>query len=192
MSQLNLEIPNTFGLLMAVQLLALVSALAGIYFLDVPVTLLGHSAFIALAIGVAGAILSYLTALWLTRSHTRIGETLRRHCEDLRQLLAPYSSVQIVLISLVAGICEELLFRGFLQTWLSRLSTPLLGLIGASVAFALLHYASFTYFIAALAAGFLLGLTYRITDSLLCVVIWHAVYDFLAITALARYPKMLR
>lgn len=191
MSQPSLDTPNTFGLVMLLQLVTLAIALAGIYFFGVEISTLGGSGFAELGIGLAGALLSYAAALWLTRSKTTVGATLRKHCRDLHSLFARYSTLQIVLVSIAAGICEELLFRGFLQPWLSQLSTPLLGLLGASAAFALLHYASFTYFAATLAVGLALGVTYRVTESLLCVVTWHAVYDLLAITALARYPHLL-
>ncbi|MFC6635444.1 CPBP family intramembrane glutamic endopeptidase [Microbulbifer taiwanensis] len=191
MSQPTVETPNTFGLVMLLQLATLAIALAGIYFLDVRVSVLGASGFSALLIGTLGALLSYATAIWLTRSKTAVGQTLRKHCRDLHPLFSRYTVLQIALVSLAAGVCEELLFRGFLQPWLSQVSTPLLGLLGASVAFALLHYASFTYFVATLAVGLILGATYQLTESLLCVVTWHAVYDLLAITALARYPHLL-
>lgn len=191
MTQPGMEVPQTFGLLMLLQLVTLAVALAGIFFLGVEVSVLGSSGFAELGIGLFGAVLSYAAALCLTRSKTTFGATLRGHCRDLHSLFSGYTALQIVLVSFAAGICEELLFRGFLQPWLSQLSTPLLGLLGASAAFALLHYASFTYFAATLAVGLILGISYRLTESLLCVVTWHGVYDLLAITTLARYPRLL-
>jgi len=190
MTQPYLETPNTFGLAMLLQLVTLAIAMAGLYFLDVQVSILGALGFSGLLMGILGALLSYAAALWLTRSRTVVGETLRKHCRDLHSLFARYSMPQILLVSVAAGVCEELLFRAFLQPWLSQLTTPLLGLIGASTAFALLHYASFTYFAATLVVGLALGISYRLTESLLCVVTWHAVYDLLAITALVRYPQL--
>lgn len=191
MTQPNVKTSNIFGLVMLIQLVSLAVALVGLYFLNVEVSLIGHSAPLALAIGIVGALLSYAAALWLTRSATRVGETLRKHCGDLHPLFAGFTAPQIALAAVAAGVCEELLFRGLLQPWLSQLSTPLLGLLGASLAFGLLHYASFTYFAATLVVGLILGIAYRMTESLLCVITWHALYDLLAITALARYPRLL-
>ncbi|SHG07237.1 hypothetical protein SAMN04487965_3256 [Microbulbifer donghaiensis] len=191
MTQTNVKPQNVFGLVMVIQLVSLAVALAGLYFLRIEVSLLGHSPPLALAIGIFGALLSYAVAVGLTRSATPVGETLRRHCADLHPLFNRFSTAQIVLAAFAAGVCEELLFRGLLQPWLSQLSTPLLGLLGASLVFGLLHYASFTYFAATVVVGLALGITYRVTESLLCVMTWHALYDLLAITALARYPRLL-
>ncbi|WP_323843969.1 CPBP family intramembrane glutamic endopeptidase [Microbulbifer magnicolonia] len=191
MSQPGVETPGTFGLVMLLQLATLAMALAGIFFLDVRVSVLGASGFFALLIGALGALLSFAAALWLTRSGSGVGKTLRKHCRDLHPFFTRFSAPQIVLTAFAAGVCEELLFRGFLQPWLSLHSTPTLGIVGASIAFGLLHYASFTYFAATVLVGLILGITYRVTDSLLCVITWHALYDLLAITALARYPRLL-
>ncbi|SDZ77600.1 CPBP family intramembrane glutamic endopeptidase [Microbulbifer marinus] len=191
MTHPNVERVNAFVLVMAIQLVSLAVALAGLYFLDVEVLLVGHSATLAIAIGAVGALLSYAAAVGLTRSPTAVGRTLRRHCAELHPFFARFSTPQIVLTAFAAGVCEELLFRGLLQPWLSELTTPLLGLLGASLLFGLLHYASFTYFATILLVGLILGICYRVTESLLCVITWHAVYDLLAITALARYPRVL-
>lgn len=190
MSSAGLETRDTWGLIVLVELVALAIALIGIFFSGLDLSLWSDSAATDIGTGVIGALLNFALAFWLIRSNTSAGEKLRCHCRDLYPLFNRYSGSQIVLVSLAAGICEELLFRGFLQPWLSQLSNPVVGLVGASLVFALLHYASFTYFVATLLVGLVLGICYRVTESLLSVMTWHAVYDLLVITVLTRSPHL--
>lgn len=54
--------------------------------------------------------------------------------------------------------------------------------------FGLVHYVSFTYFLVATGLGLVLGTAYQLSGSLELVMVWHAVYDMLAIYCLLRYP----
>lgn len=183
-------LPNFFALGMLVQLVALILAVAGLYFAGIEV-LWSRNTLPDLALGTLGAVLSWIGALRLTRSNTSVGATLRNHCRTLHGLFRHSSSAQLVLLALAAGVCEELLFRGFLQSWLARHTTLPFGILLASVAFALLHFASWVYFAVTLAAGLILGVVYWASGSLLLVMVWHGIYDLLAIIALARYPHLL-
>ncbi|MCC5858478.1 MAG: CPBP family intramembrane metalloprotease [Ectothiorhodospiraceae bacterium] len=108
---------------------------------------------------------------------------------DLDELIRPTlttlfrdrSEGAVVLVCLLAGLGEELLFRGFLQAWLSELLSPWMGVALAAVAFGLLHFLSFTYLVIATALGLYLGVLYELTGNLLIVCLVHALYDWAAI-----------
>jgi membrane protease YdiL (CAAX protease family) len=108
--------------------------------------------------------------------------------EVIRPLLAPCSLVDLVGISVLAGLGEEMVFRGVLQGVLSRWFTPWLGIILASVLFGLLHAITVTYAVLAALMGAYLGWLFRATDNLLVVVLVHALYDLLVLLYLLRGP----
>ncbi|WP_018861494.1 CPBP family intramembrane glutamic endopeptidase [Thioalkalivibrio sp. ALJ3] len=87
----------------------------------------------------------------------------------------------ILLISLLAGLGEELLVRGVLQTWLDTRMPAGLAIVIAAVVFGLAHAITRLYFVFATAIGLYLGLLYYLTGNLLVVVITHALYDWIVI-----------
>jgi len=92
---------------------------------------------------------------------------------------------QMLLISIVAGIGEELLFRGFLQSWIEQISgLPWLALAIASIVFGLAHAMSVTYAVLAGAIGAYLGWLLMASDNLVVPMVTHAAYDFAALVYL--------
>jgi membrane protease YdiL (CAAX protease family) len=182
---------NIFSTMMWVQGACLLLAVIGLWLSDVTLSPARGDPWSSVAWGVLGALFSFAVVVALTRAHHRVGRTLRWYCAQLAPIFCKMPLAQVVLLSLAAGVCEELLFRGFLQTWLSQLSSPLLGLLGASFVFALLHWASLIYVLLIFAFGLILGFVYQASGSLLGVVVWHALYDFFALATLAYYPKVL-
>lgn len=87
----------------------------------------------------------------------------------------------VVVVSALAGIGEELLFRGVIQTGVSASFGAWPGLFLASVLFGLMHALSRTYFVLATFMGLYLGALYQATDNLLLPVIVHGLYDAIAI-----------
>ncbi|WP_346839731.1 CPBP family intramembrane glutamic endopeptidase [Microbulbifer sp. SAOS-129_SWC] len=185
------NMPAVFPLVIGIELVVLLLALVGIHYAHIPVTLLGRGGWAALALGAAGAALTFAVAVWLTRSDSAAGAALRHHSAGLRALFGRFSWPQIVLAAAAAGICEELLFRAFLQPWLATFVHAALGIVIASILFALLHAASATYFTATLIIGLLFGVVYWWSGSLLLVASWHGLYDLLAIATLVKRPQWL-
>lgn len=114
-----------------------------------------------------------------------------RGIKDLmEQVIAPLfrqcSVLELAFISLLAGVGEEMLFRGFLQPMLSYWLGAWAGLILASLVFGLVHPFSMTYVVIASLAGFYFGATLWLTDNLLVAILAHAVYDFWALLVLVR------
>lgn len=81
-----------------------------------------------LAAALAGAAVTVILSRWLAR-HTGWGRALR---EEFRRALGALDSRQILTVSLLSGLGEELLFRGALQGWL--------GLWWTSGLFTLFHF----------------------------------------------------
>lgn len=88
----------------------------------------------------------------------------------------------LALVSALAGFGEELLFRGIIQAELAERVPAWLALLVASLCFGLAHSITRAYIIVTFAIGLLLGALVLITDSLVLVMIIHAVYDFLALS----------
>lgn len=87
----------------------------------------------------------------------------------------------VVLISLLAGLGEEMLFRGVAQAGLGELFTPAIGLVAAAVLFGAAHAVSPAYFVIASLMGLYLGALYLWTGNLLVPIAVHALYDWIAI-----------
>jgi membrane protease YdiL (CAAX protease family) len=109
--------------------------------------------------------------------------------EVIRPLLMPCSLLDLLGISVLAGLGEEMLFRGVFQGALQHwMRNPWLALALASVLFGLLHAITYTYAVLAALMGAYLGWLWWYTDNLLAVVITHALYDFLVLVYLLRGP----
>ena len=97
---------------------------------------------------------------------------------DIRQFFAQSKVIDLILISLVAGIGEEALFRGVIQ--------QKFGLVTASIVFGLAHCISPAYVIVTVIMGLYIGLIYQASQSLLVPVQLHFIYDLAALLYL-RY-----
>lgn len=106
--------------------------------------------------------------------------------KEIRPVLGNRRWSDLALISLAAGIGEEMLFRGVLQGALGRWLGPAPGLAVASLLFGLLHPITVTYVIIAGLMGAYLGGIWLLNGNLLTVMVAHAVYDFLALILLFR------
>ena len=104
---------------------------------------------------------------------------IKTFCEqEFVPLLAGSSWSDMALIALSAGVGEEMLFRGVLQSSLSSWLDPGWGLCISSVLFGLLHPISLPYVFLMMFVGFYLGSTFLFSGNLLTVIVTHAVYDF--------------
>ena len=110
------------------------------------------------------------------------GDSLRFVCRVIvKPLFEHVQAWHIVLVSLLAGMAEELLFRGVLQ--------PLVGLPVASAIFGMVHVGGrgfLGYGVWAACIGALFGWLMVETGGLLAPIVAHAVYDALAL-AYVRY-----
>ena len=96
----------------------------------------------------------------------------------------------LVVLAALAGVGEELLFRGVIYGGLSRID-PWFALITSNVAFGMLHALSRNYFLMTTAIGFAMHFLANATGqrNLLAPMVAHGVYDFLAFYLLIREWK---
>ncbi len=109
----------------------------------------------------------------------------------LHQLFRNFTWPQIIVVSLLAGVGEELLIRGVLQTFLVDSVGAFWGIIGASLIFGLLHFMTKTYVVITFALGLLFGIAFHYSDSLILVMVAHAAYDIAAFAMIVKFPHIL-
>lgn len=113
---------------------------------------------------------------------------IKQFCDEIvRPLFAACSVVDLAVIALLAGVGEEMLFRGVLQETLSAWLNPWLGLAAASVIFGFFHPITPGYIVLAAGMGAYLGYLWLATGNLLTVSITHGLYDFLVLVYLVKH-----
>jgi membrane protease YdiL (CAAX protease family) len=111
-----------------------------------------------------------------------------RHVADisdriLRPLLKNCKWPDYFLLATLAGICEELLFRGWMQPYLAQYLPLWLSILIGGFVFGLCHLLTSTYFIIAWMISIYLAMLLVWTDNLLVPMVTHGVYDLIAIFA---------
>jgi uncharacterized protein len=106
--------------------------------------------------------------------------------EVIRPLFTPCTILELALISLAAGVGEELLFRGLIQAYLTEYWGVWVGIGLASLIFGLMHLITPTYFVLAALLGIYLGGVWHVVGNLLSVIMAHAIYDFVALVYLVK------
>lgn len=127
-----------------------------------------------------------------------IGRLMRLVDELVRPMFRECRMVDLLVISILAGIGEELFFRGLVQGGLSELMDGWVGAGGAvwislavaSVLFGFAHCVSGEYVFFATLLGVLLGWMAIATGNLLAPMLAHAVYDFGALLVITRGRKL--
>ena len=156
--------------------------------------LAGVSPFASLRLddsGVVAGILAVLPMLallaWCLRtSYLPMRRLVALVEERLGPHLAGASTSGIVLLAALAGLGEELLFRGVIQTWLAARYPLWLALLLASALFGLGHWLSAAYAVLAGLIGLYLGVVFLVTGNLLAPIVAHAAYDVVALSVLVR------
>jgi hypothetical protein len=117
-----------------------------------------------------------------------LGELKRLARETVLPLFRRSNIGQLAMISLLAGLGEELLFRGLLQAglanWIGGWPGLIVGLAAASVSFGFCHAVRPVYALFAALVGAYFGLLFIWTGNLAAPIVTHAVYDFAALTYL--------
>ncbi len=121
----------------------------------------------------------------------RLEEVMRVTRQFILPLFRNRPLWHLAVISLAAGVNEELLFRGLIQGGLARLLEVyswgwLAALLGASLLFGICHWLNRTYAILATLAGLYFGLVLVASGNILTPMLAHAIYDFVALCYLTR------
>ncbi|MDR9425538.1 MAG: CPBP family intramembrane glutamic endopeptidase [Marinobacter sp.] len=159
-----------------------------VWLFDIPMQLNGLGGAEWVLFGVLGALATYFSILLLSRIPGLFPDDLSQQMRGLYNFARSFSWPVLVGLSVLAGVGEELLFRGAVQGWLLQHTGPWTAVIAASVVFGLVHYVSFTYFLMATGLGLILGTGYQLSGSLGMVMVWHGFYDLVALYCLLRFP----
>lgn len=110
--------------------------------------------------------------------------------ELLAPLFRPANLAELAVISLVAGLTEEALFRGVIQAavagTLGGSAGTWIGLAIAAVLFGLAHPITVSYALMATLMGLYLGWLWIASGNLLVPITTHAMYDFLVLVYVSR------
>jgi hypothetical protein len=152
------------------------------------------------AVGAAASIPMILAIAVLMRvPHESIRAIKRLSDSPTMKALLGLSNGELLVLSVCAGVGEELAFRGFLLPWLTAMHDPagavanpfeigesfqtavpgllVSAIVISSIAFGLLHPITKLYVFVAALMGVYFGVLMVLTDSLLVPIVTHAVYD---------------
>lgn len=92
--------------------------------------------------------------------------------------------LDLAFLSLLAGVSEEMFFRGVVQTWLTATCGAVAALIVSNVLFGLAHSVSVFYVVLAGLLGVYFSMVFTITGeaNLVPPILCHALYDFIALS----------
>lgn len=146
----------------------------------------------AVGLGILGTL--PLLLLFFATEYTTL-ESVQNIRKLLLETLCPslykHHWADLFILAAIAGISEELLFRGVLQPWLERAWGLDAGLIVSSLVFGLIHAVTPLYAILAGIISLYLGVSLDFSGSrnLLTPIMIHGLYDFLVFRMLVKTYK---
>ena len=148
-----------------------------------------HYSESAIFYGILGTIPLFFLYLLLDQVSLDAVVSIRRFLlETLGPALHRCHLADLFILAAIAGISEEILFRGVIQPWMESSWGITAGLIGSNILFGLVHSITPLYTVLATLVGIYLGmaLDFGGDRNLLIPIIIHGLYDFLAFLALMR------
>ncbi|MEZ5921490.1 MAG: CPBP family intramembrane glutamic endopeptidase [Parvularculaceae bacterium] len=131
--------------------------------------------------GVAATIPLLVFLAWFARTELGVMKRFRdSQIEFFSNIGFEFTNLRIVLLAIVAGVGEELLFRGALQGAAMRTMPLSLAIILPNIIFGILHARTLLYALIAALIGVWLGLVAHITAGLIAPIIAHGLYDLVA------------
>jgi membrane protease YdiL (CAAX protease family) len=141
----------------------------------------------ALGLGVAAALPAWGLVVAAHRLRPRLLESMMRMVDGLLvPAFARWTWGELLLVSLLAGVGEELLFRGVVQQALVSPLGTWPALVTASLVFGIVHALSASYAVFATLMGLYLGWLWMASGNLLVPIAAHAAYDFLTLVYLVK------
>ncbi len=130
---------------------------------------------------------------WLLRTKFRPMARIRIFVESvLKPWMQGWSIGALAVISILAGLCEEVLFRGVLQDILERSQGRVPAVMMASAAFGVCHWITPGYALVAGLMGLYLGILRCWTGNLLTPMVAHGWYDFIVLLWVLRVRQDVR
>ncbi len=179
----NREMMTVLGAFFLIGLLAVVVAVAP----------LGKAAFPALGLRPANwkyPVLGALGTLFLSVAVSQIGIEPQGMKQVIEVVREPHELIlSLLLLSVLAPIVEELVFRGLLYGWIAGRWGGTAGLVVSSLAFAAAHWEP-AHIVLVLPLGFLFGWLRRRTDSLMPSLFSHIANNGFALLAAVYLPNV--
>lgn len=144
-----------------------------------------------LLLGVFAAVVTYALMYLVYLYGGGVAEQLTADVKKMGRHFIGYSWGKLIVISALAGVGEELLFRVGLQAWFATHINIYLAILLPALIFGFLHFISFIYFVVATLVGIVFGIAYHFTDSVMLIMLWHGVYDLIALAVLVKYPHLI-
>ena len=168
--------------------LIMIAAAFGLaHLLSVPIATTLNPTPLSVLIGVFATAPLCAALLWFMGADYKPVVRFREsQLEFFRSLNLEFTPARILLLSTAAGVSEELLFRGVLQTWLTGKSNIFVALILTNIVFGLLHFRTIAYVVIAGLVGVYLGVVFYLVGDLTAPIITHALYDVAALGLTAR------
>jgi membrane protease YdiL (CAAX protease family) len=139
--------------------------------------------------GVAAAVPMLLVFLLMVRWPIGPLRAIKKFTDSvIRPLMATCTIVDLFGISLLAGVGEEMLFRGLMQDLFANSLSLWPALVLASVMFGMMHAVTPAYAALAAVIGAYLGALYIWTENLLAPMIAHGLYDFVVLLYIVYLP----
>jgi membrane protease YdiL (CAAX protease family) len=151
----------------------------------IPLAALGLAAPRPVPLAISAAVLGIAWAYWRYYQRKALADP-----EKVERLRSRFSGISVlipltdeeqrlwILVSITAGVCEEVLYRGFLGFYLGRLMPLAAAAVLASVFFGLAHiYQGWRNALRTLAVGALHWALYLATGSILPGMVLHAALD---------------
>jgi len=114
-------------------------------------------------------------------------QRIRRLLEEVvGSMFRDFNMAELALVSLMAGLGEELLFRAVLQGAVGEWIGAGGGLVVASIVFGVAHMVTPAYAVLAGFFGLYLGWLWLACDNLAVPIVAHAAYDFVALASLVH------
>jgi membrane protease YdiL (CAAX protease family) len=147
-----------------------------------PVT---HNLFHDIVIGTVGSSLPFALFFFTLSERAKkiplLGSLRKLVTGDIKALFSNLRLVDLVMVSLIAGFAEEILFRGIIQIRF--------GIVTASILFGLVHFVSPAYLIVTSVMGLYIGGVFYLSGSLLVPIQLHFIYDLGALVYLRYFVK---
>jgi uncharacterized protein len=148
-----------------------------------------HFSEVAVVYGIIGTAPLFIMFLILERVQIQSVVKIRQLLLDtLGPGLHRYHWADLFILAAIAGISEELVFRGVIQPWMESSWGISNAIIVSNLVFGLAHALTPLYAVLATLVGIYLGVSmdYSGERNLLVPVLIHGLYDFLAFIALMR------
>lgn len=136
----------------------------------------------AIVIGIgATAPMIILLDLFMRTKHRGLARFRESQIEFFRTIGFRFTPARIALLAIGAGVSEELLFRGVLQTWIEGGMPLAWAIVLPNILFGALHARTALYAVIAGLVGVYMGVLFAISGNLLAPIIAHGLYDWIAL-----------